>query len=382
MPVVSEFCMRFDSTMHMARKRGLLTAGLVSVVLAWDVFAEDQLSDSRAAAALFNETCISNGFWTGVAMIVGTPEKVLFRQAWGWIDREKTVPMPVDAIFDLASVTKAVGATTALAICMDRNLINPDSVFTNYLPGYTGTLQGPVTVRDLARHISGFDNSKAYDREGQVTNLILELNPVRPVGAKYCYSCANFILLGMIVENVSGKNLADFCHENIFEPLGMKDTRWAPLPNPDPRRVVRQAVTQTFGVASDPPARNANHPVGNAGLFSTVDDLGLFCRMMLSGGKSGEKRIISETMMRTLGVRPDELSPASFGWRVDPEYNPPSLSGGTMSHTGWAGNSVWIDPICRRYVVVLSNRMGENAKVAKARKELAEFVLQAMKNVE
>lgn len=363
-------------------KNHLLTAGLACTALTGNVPAQDTLSDCRAAAASFNKTCISHGFWTGAAMLVGTPEKVLFRDAWGWIDREKTIPMPADAIFDLASVTKVVGATTALAICIDRNLIHPDSDFTNYLPGYRGKLQGNVTVRDLARHISGFNNSKAYDKEGQVTNLILELDPVNPVGQKYCYSCANFILLGMIVENVTHRNLDDFCRENVFEPLGMKDTRWAPIPHPDPRRVVRQAAVQTFGVASDPPARHANHPIGNAGLFSTVDDLGIFCRMMMAGGKSGGRRIISDTMMRTLSVRSDELSPTSFGWRVEPSYNPPSLSGGTMSHTGWAGNSVWIDPICRRYAVVLTNRMGENAKAAKARLELAECVLKAVKTME
>ncbi|OGV57359.1 MAG: hypothetical protein A2283_18435 [Lentisphaerae bacterium RIFOXYA12_FULL_48_11] len=337
--------------------------------------------DENADVVTLNADCISNGLWTGVAVLVGTPGKVVFRKALGWMDREKTVPMRVDAIFDLASVTKAVGATTAIAICVDRGLINPDMVFTNYLSAYRGMLKGPVTVRDLSRHISGFDNSKPYDREGQVTGLILDFSPVWMAGERYHYSCANYILLGLIVEQVSGKNIADFCRENIFDPLGMRDTQWAPLPNPDTNRVVRQAATQTMGVASDPPARNAGHPLGNAGLFSTVDDLGVFCRMMLACGQNGEKRILSEKAVRMLGTRPDKRSPVSFGWRADPEYNPPSLSEATISHTGWAGNSVWIDPERNCYAVVLANRMGDNGKAAKARMELAEFVLKTMKNV-
>ncbi|MDD4871147.1 MAG: serine hydrolase [Kiritimatiellae bacterium] len=351
------------------------------MALVWGVEAQDDTPDSCDSVASFNDACISNGFWTGAAVLAGTPARVLFRQSWGWMDRAKTVPMPVDGIFDLASVTKVVGTATALAICMDRHLIDPDMVFTNYLPGYRGELKGPVTVRDLARHISGFDNSKFYDIEGQVTNLILSFSPSRQAGEQYLYSCANFILLGLIVERVSGKDLGEFCRENIFEPLGMRDTRWAPLPGLDARRVVMQPVTQTLGMASDPPARHANHPIGNAGLFSTVDDLGIFCRMMLAGGKLGKNQFFSGQVVKVLEVRPDTRSPAAFGWRVDPQYNPPSLSAATMSHTGWAGNSIWIDPVKQYYVVVLTNRTGENAKVAKARIELAEHVLQMMKNL-
>ena len=329
----------------------------------------------RPDPAAFNEACRSNGLWTGAVVMAGTRDKVLFKQAWGWMDKDQTSPMREDAVFDLASVTKAVGATTAIALCIDRGWVDPDTVFTNCLPEYKGSLKGAVTVRDLARHLSGFNNSKPYDKEGQVTQRILQFSPARPAGELYEYSCGNFILLGLIVERASGKSLADFCRENVFEPLGMRDTQWAPLPNPDPKRVVRQAIKQTFGVTSDEPARHANHPLGNAGLFSTAEDLSAFCRMMLAGGVCGEKRILSEKVMRMLGTRPDTRSPAAFGWRADPAFNPPSLSEATMSHTGWAGNSLWIDPVRQRYVVVLTNRTGDHEKASRARTELAERVL-------
>ncbi len=326
-------------------------------------------------ASAFNACCISNGLWTGAVVMSGTPDKVLFKQAWGWMDKQKMVPMREDAVFDLASVTKVLGATTAIALCIDRGWVDPDAVFTNYLPDYKGVLKGPVTVRDLARHLSGFDNSKPYDKEGQVLDLILQFSPARPAGVPYEYSCGNYILLGLIAEHVSGKNLAEFCHAQVFKPLGMRDTRWAPLPKPDPQRVVRQAVTRTFGVASDPPARHANHPVGNAGLFSTAEDLSVFCRMLLARGMCGEARILSEKGVLMLGTRPDARSPVAFGWRVDPKFNPPSLSQATMSHTGWAGNSLWIDPAGQRYVVVLTNRAGDHDKASQARLDLAEKVL-------
>lgn len=326
--------------------------------------------------AAFDANCMSNGLWTGAVVMSGTPDKVSFKQAWGWMDKERTFRMREDAVFDLASVTKAVGTTTAIAWGIERGLIDPDAVFTNYLPGYRGALKGAVTVRDLARHLSGFNNSKPFDQEGRVIEGILQFSPARPPGEPYEYSCGNFILLGLIAEQVSGRRLDDLCREHVFEPLGMCNTRWAPWADPDPARVVRQAAEGTCGIASDSPARHANRPLGNAGLFSTADDLAAFCRMMLADGCARDgRRILSATAMRLLTTRPDARSPVSFGWRMDPSFNPPSLSKETLSHTGWAGNSVWIDPVRQTYIVVLTNRLGDHTKAARARLELAELIL-------
>lgn len=162
---------------------------------------------------------LSNELWTGAVAWIGTPDGVILKRSWGWMDKAKKFPIHENAIFDLASVTKVVGTTTAVALCMDRNLIDSDTVFTNYLSTFKGALKGPLTVRDLARHISGFNNSKPYDIEGKVKQRILKFSPVRPAGTAYDYSCANFILLGLVVEKVTGENIADFCRENVFDPL-------------------------------------------------------------------------------------------------------------------------------------------------------------------
>jgi len=187
------------------------------------------VSSSSAAApgeaAAFSAACLSNRLWTGAVVMAGTKETVLFKQAWGWMDNERRMPMRVDAVFDLASVTKAVGTATAVALCIDRGWLNPDAGFTNYLPGYTGALKGPVTVRDLARHLSGFNNRKPYDQEGRVVERVLQFSPARPAGAPYEYACANFILLGLIVEQVSGRSLDAFTREHVFEPLGIRGGR-------------------------------------------------------------------------------------------------------------------------------------------------------------
>jgi CubicO group peptidase (beta-lactamase class C family)/glycosidase len=334
--------------------------------------------DGLKAVTDYNDMCMANGLWVGGVLLVGTADTVVFRQAWGWTAQTKNFPVRTDSIFDLASVTKAVGTTTALAICMDRGWVDPDAVFTNYLPGYKGTLRGPVTVRDLSRHLSGFDNSKPYTVEGQVTNRILEFSPVRPAGEPYEYSCGNTILLGLLVEHVSGMSLADFCREHVWTPLAMSDTQWTPLQNPDPRRVVKPLSTPTLGVVSDEPARAAGRPIGNAGLFSTADDLATFCRMVLKGGIFNNMRIMSESAIQTLYTRPDTRSPVAFGWRVDSAYTPSALSTSTLSHTGYTGHSVWIDPAHGLFVILLTNRTGDHDTAKNARIELADRILKAL----
>ncbi len=347
-------------------------------VASWVMSAIEIPFNGLKSAADYNNACMANGLWVGGVLLVGTAETTVFREAWGWTAETKKFSMPTDALFDLASVTKAVGTATALSICMDRGWVDPDVTFTNYLPGYRGTLKGLVTVRDLARHISGFDNSKPYSVEGQVTDKILEFSPVRPAGETYAYSCGNYILLGLIVENMSGMSLAEFCEENVWTPLAMLDTQWTPLVNPDQRRVVKPNFTSALGVVSDESARAAGRPVGNAGLFSTADDLAVFCQMILKGGVFKKKRILSEAAMQILNTRPDTRSPVAFGWRVDAAYTPSSLSASTLSHTGYTGQSVWIDPAQGRFVILLTNRTGSHSLAAQARIELAERILNVL----
>ncbi len=335
-------------------------------------------SDGVKKIEEFNASCMDDNLWIGSVVLAGTPDKIVFRQAWGYTSEEKTNEMHEDAIFDLASVTKPITAT-AMAICIDHGLVDPSYLFTRYLPEYHGTLQGIVTVPDLARHVSGFGNDKPYLTGSQMIGDFMGLSPVRPSGQKYEYSCYNYILLGLIVEKVSGVTLSTFCQSNIFVPLGMKDTHWTPLINPDVKRVVKPNLTTVPGVVNDFQARAFGRPVGNAGLFSTADDLAKYCQMILTNGRFDGKQVLSEKVIQLLSHKPDTSSPMAFGWHVSAGGNPPSLSDLTMSHTGWTGNTIWIDPVQQCFVIVLTNRTGDHAKASRARTELAECLLREMK---
>lgn len=335
-------------------------------------------SSQEKAIDKFNASCMSESLWVGSVVLAGTANKTVFRKACGYTSVDKTVKLSEDAIFDMASLTKPVATATALAICMDRGWVDISTPFIQYLPEYQGKLQGTVTVLDLARHLSGFDNSKPYLIEGKVIENLLHHSPVRPPKQKFEYACCNFIMLGLIVEKVSGKSLSEFCKETIFDPLDMRDTRWTPLLNPDIKRVVKPEPSPILGVVSDELASAAGSPIGNAGLFSTADDLAKFCRMMLANGRYGKNQLLSERAMQALSIRTDTCSPVALGWFVDKKYNPPSLSEATLSHTGWTGNSIWIDPIQQCFVIVLTNRTGDHDRAMNARTKLAEILLREM----
>lgn len=346
-------------------------------------------SSKVKAIAEFNSSCMSEGLWVGSVVLAGTAERIIFRQAWGYTSVDKTVELSEDAVFDMASLTKPVATATALAICMDRGWVDISAPFTQYLPEYQGKLQGTVTVLDLARHLSGFDKSKPYLpeeynqlsnlKEGPVIENLLYHSPVRPPKQKYQYTCTNYIMLGLIVEKVSRKSLSEFCIETIFDPLGMQDTQWTPLLKPDMQRVVKPIFTPMLGVVSDEPARAAGRPIGNAGLFSTADDLAKFCRMMLANGRYGRDRLLSERAMHALSIKIDTCSPVALGWRVGASGNIPSLSEATLSHSGFTGNSIWIDPVQQCFVIVLTNRTGNHGRASHARTELAEYLLKEMR---
>ncbi len=303
------------------------------------------------------EAGIAEGYCKGAVVLAGTPEEVLLHEAFGHARVEpEQVAMHGDSVFDLASVTKVVAATTACAACVDKGLVDLDRPLRQYLPEMSGKGIEQVTLRQVGAHTSGLDNQKYSPRYrgDAMIRAMLAAAPCREPGSRYEYSCLNFILLGMVVEKVSGQSLSAFCEEHVFRPLGMTDTRFGPVPNS--LRLVGNSVPEP-GQISDEQARVAGRAVGNAGLFSTAPDLARFCRMMLHNGQAGGRRVLSEAVIADMTRRsPAAQSARGFGWDLEPAGRPKALSDATYYHTGWTGQSMWIDPGSKRYAIVLTNR--------------------------
>ncbi|MCL4796946.1 MAG: DUF1343 domain-containing protein [Bryobacteraceae bacterium] len=314
------------------------------------------------------EEAIKNDQIPGAVLIVGQPGKILHRKAYGsralMPARE---PMALDTIFDVASLTKIVATTSAVMALFEDGKIRLADKVTDYLPDYQGG-KSDATIRQLLVHFSGLrpDVDLKPKWSGYDTGIRLALidRPVAEPGQRFIYSDINFVLLGEIVRKVSGKPLDQFVAERVFQPLGMKDTRF----NPPPALRKRIAPTERVegqilrGIVHDPTARYMGGVAGHAGLFSTAADLSRWAEMMLeSGQRNGGPRIFSPLTVRKFtepNTPPHQPILRGLGFDIDSPFS--SNRGelfpvGSFGHTGFTGTSLWMDPVTNTYVVLLSN---------------------------
>ena len=316
---------------------------------------------------------IRQGKIPGAVVIIGTRGKVLYRRAFGnRALKPHKLPMKVETIFDLASLTKVIATTTAVMKLSENGKINVDDPVFRYWPEFKSNGKEDITVRDLLTHYSGLKPDIPLDPGWSGYDAALEKvideKPLSPPGMRFLYSDINFIALGEIVGRVSGKPLDTYCDEQIFKPIGMKNTYFSPpasLQNciaPTQYRHGRRGE-MLCGVVHDPTTQRMGGVAGHAGLFSTADDLSLFARMLLSGGSLRKVGVLHpETIEKmTLPQSPSGKSPLrGFGWNIDAPLvsNRDALQPiGSYGHKGFTGTFLWIDPVSNIYVIILTNRV-------------------------
>lgn len=332
----------------------------------------------------------------GAVVLVSRKGSVVFRKAYGnsmLIPEKKE--MTIDAVFDLASLTKPMATTTSVMILIDRGQIRLLDAVSKFIPGFkpwedeeTGE-KSIIRIWHLLTHTSGLppyapvaDLEQKYGAPNpdSLIQYIAEVERHSPPATKFKYSCLNFITLQKIVEIITGMRLDQFSEENIFKPLNMHNTAYKPD--------VTCAVTEIVdgepldGIVHDPLARVMMDCVsGNAGLFSTADDMSVYARMMLNMGEYNGVRILSPLAVRTMTTVPEKVRFAgrALGWDVDSPY---SSSGGDLfpygsyGHTGYTGTSMWIDPMTETVVILLTNRVhpDDSASVVRLRSLVANVV--------
>ncbi|MCX6629024.1 MAG: DUF1343 domain-containing protein, partial [Candidatus Solibacter sp.] len=206
-------------------------------------------------------------------------------------------------------------------------------------------------------------------------NLACTFKVGGPPATRYVYSDINFILLGELVHRLSGKMLSAYARENIFLPLGMKESMFQPPASLVPRiapteRWPVKTGPPLRGVVHDPTARNMGGVAGHAGLFSTADDLSRFAQMMLNGGELDGVRLFSPlTVAKFIEPQtpPDQPILRGLGWDVDSPHsgNRGELFPiGSFGHTGFTGTSLWIDPLTKTYVILLANSVHPDLRPA------------------
>ena len=276
--------------------------------------------------------------------------------------------MTADTIFDLASLTKVIATTTSLMKLFEQGRFRLNDRITEYIPEFQGG-KSDITIRQLFTHFSGLapDVPLVPEWSGYETGMHLAYTdkPAGPAGVRFVYSDINFELLGELVHRLSGKMLSEYAKEEIFLPLGMKETTFQPpaswIPRIAPTERLGKNGPPLRGVVHDPTARYMGGVAGHAGLFSTADDLSRFCRMLINGGELDGVRIVSPLTIRKFTepqTPADQPILRGLGWDIDSPYSTNRgelFPIGSFGHTGFTGTSVWIDPSTKSYVILLAN---------------------------
>ena len=274
--------------------------------------------------------------------------------------------MTGDTIFDAASLTKVVATTPSIWLLIERGKIEIDAPVSRYIPEFRGGWRDEITIRHLLTHTSGLrpdlDLSTPWTGYDTAIRMAIAEEPRQRPGYTFRYSDINFELLGEIVKRVSGDDLDVFAKREIFEPLGMIDTsfRTAERTRVAPTEQTPEGMLR--GVVHDPTARRMGGVAGHAGLFTTVHDLTLYCRMLLRGGTPILK---TETvnMLTSVATPPNVAVRRAGGFDLDSSFSRPRgeiFPLGSYGHTGFTGGMMWIDPFSKTFYVFLSNRVHPN----------------------
>jgi uncharacterized protein YbbC (DUF1343 family)/CubicO group peptidase (beta-lactamase class C family) len=353
--------------MHVnTRERRLLIFALATVAAALASASTEAAlrPEPLAAIAPTVEEAIRAGETPGAVVLIGHEDEIVLRHAFGHRTLAPPRPMPADAIFDLASLTKVVATTPAVLQLMEKGSLQLDAPVARYWPEFKGRGKERITVRDLLTHYSGlrpgFLPKPPWSGYDAALKRILADTPPFPPGSLFNYSDLNFIILGELVRRVSGEPLDVYCRRHIFEPLGMKDTGFKPSRSLNRRFAI--TMEGSYGVVHDPDTRRMGGVSGAAGVFATADDLAQFAQAILDGGCTAEDRILSTASIEEMvqAQSPDGKLPArGLGWAISsPSGNwSEMLPAGSFGHKGFTGTMLWIDPETRTYLIVLSNRV-------------------------
>ncbi len=325
--------------------------------------------DFRAADSIV-QSGIVRGVYPGAVLLIGRRDGVLHQRGFGHLtwDRTSPVPHPDSTLWDLASITKVLGTAMAAATLIESRRIGLDDPVVRYLPRFTGDGRDAITIRQLLSHTSGLRSYAPFyqladSRDSAITLLYRERPRGRP-SHRAEYSDINFLLLGLLVEQVTGEPLERYVVRLVLDPAGLRHTGYRVADSLS----VRTAPTGRWGGrpvccrVNDQNAVRMGGAAGHAGLFGTGADLARFARLWLGEGTVEGRKVLAPWVVRIF-LTPDSLVPTRYlGWeRPDPGNRDDTAFGRLLSvraygHTGWTGTQLWVDPERDLFLVLLTNR--------------------------
>ena len=361
---------------------------IFSVITATSASSQALREEQMAPLSEIAKKAVQAGKIPGAVVLVGHEGKVVYCEVFGLSAlKPKKLPMTINTIFDVASLTKVVATSTAVMQLVEMGKLNLEDPVAKYWPEFKGSGKEEITVHDLLTHYSGLrpslDQKPKWTGYVAALRMIEEEKPLFPPGTNFIYSDINFIILGELVWRLSGEPLNTYCAEHIFKPLEMDDTGFNPSSDFRPRIAPTEYQNGTgkmlWGEVHDPIAYNMGGVAGHAGLFSTVDDLAIFAQMVLDGGSRKGVQILSPLMVKKMTTPqspPDKMPLRGLGWNIDSSL----ASEGSYGHKGFTGTGIWIDPASNTYVIILTNRVHPSGKgkVEPLRAKILSFVNEAI----
>jgi CubicO group peptidase (beta-lactamase class C family) len=321
--------------------------------------------------------------------VVGTHGGVLAEDGVGHLDWGPSAVPDEHSLWDLASLTKVVGMTTAVMQLYEQRRLDLDAPLQRYIPEWQGLHKELVTIRHLITHTAGLPAFKAYDRQTHDSDSLAKLMFSTPLdtlpGVRMIYSDIGAYMLGRLVERLSGETLDQYVLNHVFSPLRMSETMYRPPATLKPRIAPTEIDTlrggKVWGMVHDERAYYLGGVSAHAGIFSSAHDLARFAQMYLSHGTLGGARIVRSQTIALFTTR--QVQDRALGWQKPDGHNSAGhlMSERAFGHTGFTGTSIWIDPARDVFVILLSNRVNptrENNKIGRVRVTLADAVMSTL----
>ena len=295
--------------------------------------------------------------------------------------------------YDLASLTKVIATTTAVMKLCDKGALSLEDSVSRFLPRFSGGLKRGITVRQLLMHRAGLPPFRKLweicPTPEAALDTVYETPLVARPGDTTIYSDFSMIILGKVVEKISGRPLNEFVERELYRPLGMTSTGFLP-PIGERQLIAPTEFDSTWrrrlvqGTVHDENAAFFGGVSGHAGLFSTASDLAVFMDMLMNGGTYGGVRYLSDSIVHMFTGRQDTVADRALGWDLkSPEGSSAGdlFSPASFGHTGFTGTSIWVDPARKLCVIFLTNRVyptRANHRIARVRPALHDAVVRAL----
>lgn len=329
---------------------------------------------------------ITNGYYPGAVILASHKGEIIYRGVFGHQRiMPDMAPMCFETIFDVASLTKVVVTTTAVLQLVEQQKLHLDMPVAFYWNSFANHGKSLITIKNLLTHTSGLQeclaspelneilppskkmaNAQSWQGKHAALEQIISLHPLYQCNTKFLYSDVNFIILGYLVEIISGKSLDHYATCHIFKPAGMPHSSFLPLPtlrhSIAPTQVLNEELR--WGEVHDPTAQLMGGVAGMAGLFSNATDLGIFAQIILNKGRiqsSSNTYLLNPATISLMTTRQTSSHiPESrgLGWDIHSSFSCRGnlLTTDSFGHTGWTGVSLWIDPTTDTWIVILTSR--------------------------